>query len=405
VQYAAVGRHQRDVEQLEGQGTGGLFGEEAAQRAAGKAHDFQRALDALGIVGFEAGRGVGVVARQFGVQRGPALRRGFGVDLRAQRGVGLRQFGEAFAQGFDIQHGAADQQRDAAGGADAFHFAQRVAAELRRRIAFFGRDQVDQPVREARQRRGVGLGGADVHVAEHLRRIDADDVAGKARGKLEGQRGLAAGGGADQQDGRRQGHQRPRMKSLSSSAIDSCTQVGRPWLHWSARSVASIWRSRAFISIRPSARWARTAPWQAMVASSSLRRASTTRLAGMFGQVAQQRAHQLVHLSARQQRRQAAHGDFARAGGGDLEAERGQGFGLVFHGGQLGRAGGKHQRHQQGLRRRRTGVEGGLELFVEDALMRGVHVDQHQPGGVLRQDVDAMQLRDGVAEQRGLRCQ
>jgi hypothetical protein len=47
----------------------------------------------------------------------------------------------------------------------------------------------------------------------------------------------------------------------------SWRQVGRPWLHWSERSVASIWRKRAFISSRLRRRLARTAPWQAMVAA------------------------------------------------------------------------------------------------------------------------------------------
>ena len=83
------------------------------------------------------------------------------------------------------------------------HFAQGIVAESRGRVALFRRDQVDQPVRKARQRRRVGLGGADVHVAKHLRRIDADDVAGQSRREFEGQRGLAAGGGADEEDGRR----------------------------------------------------------------------------------------------------------------------------------------------------------------------------------------------------------
>ena len=41
-------------------------------------------------------------------------------------------------------------------------------------------------------------------------------------------------------------------------------QVGRPWLHWSARSVRSMSRSSAFISSMVSVRWARTAPWHAL---------------------------------------------------------------------------------------------------------------------------------------------
>ena len=43
-------------------------------------------------------------------------------------------------------------------------------------------------------------------------------------------------------------HQRPRKNKASSSRSVSWRQVGRPWLHWSERSVTSIWRSRAFIS-------------------------------------------------------------------------------------------------------------------------------------------------------------
>ena len=43
----------------------------------------------------------------------------------------------------------------------------------------------------------------------------------------------------------------------------SCTQVGRPWLHCPARSVASMSRSSASISATVSRILARTAPWQA----------------------------------------------------------------------------------------------------------------------------------------------
>ena len=39
----------------------------------------------------------------------------------------------------------------------------------------------------------------------------------------------------------------PRINNLSRSAKLVSNQVGRPWLHWSARSVISISRSRAFI--------------------------------------------------------------------------------------------------------------------------------------------------------------
>ncbi len=68
------------------------------------------------------------------------------------------------------------------------------------------------------------------------------------------------------------------MNSRSSSGSVSWYQVGRPWLHWPARSVASISRSSAFISGTASTRLARTDPWQAIDESSSSRRASTAPL-------------------------------------------------------------------------------------------------------------------------------
>jgi hypothetical protein len=84
-----------------------------------------------------------------------------------------------------------------------------------------------------------------------------------------------------------------------------------------------------------------------------------------------------------------------------VKAERGQRFGLIFGRCHLGVAGGQYQRHQQGLRRRRAGIEAALQFFVEDALVRGVHVHQHQAGRVLRQDINAVDLGHGVAEQGG----
>jgi hypothetical protein len=122
---------------------------------------------------------------------------------------------------------------------------------------------------------------------------------------------------------------------------------------------------------------------------------------GMLGQVLEQRAHQIDGVATGQQRRQRAHGKLARSGGGDGEAERGERCRLIFDRCHLGFAGGEHQRYQQRLRRGRTGIEAVLQAFVEDALVRGVHVHQHQAGGILRQDINAVDLGHGVAEQGG----
>ncbi len=57
------------------------------------------------------------------------------------------------------------------------------------------------------------------------------------------------------------------------------------------------------------------------------------------------------------------------------------------------------QRLEQPLRGRSSGrIVVALELLVEHALVRRMRVDNDEPLAVLRQDVQAMQLRQGNAE-------
>ena len=55
-------------------------------------------------------------------------------------------------------------------------------------------------------------------------------------------------------------------------------------------------------------------------------------------------------------------------------------------------------RDQQSLCLHGARIQCRFQLLIEDAFMRGVHVHQHQSLPVLRQHIDAMQLRDGVAK-------
>ena len=194
------------------------------------------------------------------MQRRPAARSCLGVDGGTQFGIGLRQVGKTFAQGFEVEHGAANQQRHSAGGGDSCHFAQGIVAKARCGVALLRRDEVDQPVREFGERCRIRLGGADVHVDEHLRRVDADDRDREVASDREGKRRLAARCRSHDQDRRWQGRRHkklagppqeflgplgggpsgarasggahfPRKKSLSSSVRLNWRQVGRPWLH------------------------------------------------------------------------------------------------------------------------------------------------------------------------------
>ena len=155
-------------------------------------------------------------------------------------------------------------------------------------------------------------------------------------------------------------------------------QVGRPWLHWSARSVRSMSRSSAFISSIVSARLARTAPWQAIVESSSSRARSSDAARAELRQLGEHRARQLDDVAAGERGRQRAQRE--RAGGErrEVEAERAQRLGVRLGGRDLGGVAAKVARDQQRLLRRRRAVEARLQPLVDDALVRRVHVDDDE---------------------------
>src|SRR5690606_23099864 len=140
-------------------------------------------------------------------------------------------------------------------------------------------EDVDQVERRLRAFGRCRLGGADIPAATDESGGNRDEFGRDAAGALERGGGLAGRGRTPEGDGQRlacggihvERQTRsgiaycPRWNSLSRSDRPSCTHVGRPWLHWSARSVASIWRSSAFISGTVRMRLARTAVWQASV--------------------------------------------------------------------------------------------------------------------------------------------
>jgi hypothetical protein len=91
-----------------------------------------------------------------------------------------------------------------------------------------------------------------------------------------------------------------------------------------------------------------------------------------------------------------------RAGAREFETELGEGRGFAFGDVGLAFGDGDGHRHEQRLRAQAGTVVRALQLLVTDAFVRGVHVHDDQAFGVLGEDVDAVQLRDGEAEWR--RC-
>ena len=206
VQDGAVRRQESDLEHFIGRFLLLTFGQQFGHRSSAQAADFEGALQALAVGRMQAGSSCRIKCRQPGVHGRPAFGGGFGIELGTQARIGLRQFGQAIEQGAEVKHRATDQQRYLAGCGCLGHRAQGIGTKTGGGIAFLGRDKVDQAVRVTRQRGTVRLGRADIHVAEDLSRIDADQLDRKTVGQCHGDGRLAGSGRThDENGGRKKG--------------------------------------------------------------------------------------------------------------------------------------------------------------------------------------------------------
>ena len=120
----------------------------------------------------------------------------------------------------------------------------------------------------------------------------------------------------------------------------------------------------------------------------------------VFAQIGDQGAGEGDRVAGLQQGGNGAHAELVGAKRCNGETQGFERAAMLFDGGDVKRVGGEHGGNQQRLRGDGLLVEGSLQLFVKDAFVGGVHVDDDQAAGILRQDVDAVQLGQGVAEWR-----
>ena len=113
--------------------------------------------------------------------------------------------------------------------------------------------------------------------------------------------------------------------------------------------------------------------------------------------LAQHRARERGGIGVGERRRHAAHRERRRDRAPRSEAEVASVSRVLLGGRDFERLGRERRRHQQRLHRHAR-VERRLQPLVHDALVRRVHVDDHQAVAVLREDVDAVQLREREAE-------
>ena len=251
-------------------------------------------------------------------------------------------------------------------------------------------------------RRGVRLRRADVHAAIDLRRIDADDLAGEARRERQRDRDLPAavgpisstvGGPCPGDTLLAAAHEQP--VEIGQARADT-TSGGRGCIGRRARSLPFRAAARSFP--RSSGCGSR-APRRGTPSSTAIRRAAPRARASrrIRGCRAARRAPAPRRRHPAAARGIAAHRERRRADRRHSKPSASSASACSAGGRDLERLGGERRRHQQRLHRNAP-VERRLQPLVDDALVGRVHVDEDQPGAVLREHVDAVQLREREPE-------
>ena len=195
-------------------------------------------------------------------QTGQALRHHVGPLRRCIQISNHRACGhDARAHG-DALHGAARNQPGHVGGKGAGHRGEGVGGHAPQQNGPSAKPVRQRAPHQLRQAKRQQQGRQGELGLAHAGPKAFGDGGQGGQVQVGGDRLQAEQQGQDENDqfGGHARHHRPRKNSASRSRMLICRQVGRPWLHWSERSVSSIWRSKAFISSSVRRRLARTAP-------------------------------------------------------------------------------------------------------------------------------------------------
>ena len=121
--------------------------------------------------------------------------------LRARLRARVGDLGETLRQRGEIEAGATGQDREAVLPAGLFHGGESLCAPPRRTARLRGGTDAVEAVGHAGFLLRRRAGGQDAHFRIHLHGVGVDDGAAEALGQIEGQRRLAACGGASDENG------------------------------------------------------------------------------------------------------------------------------------------------------------------------------------------------------------
>src|SRR5215469_6903149 len=166
---------------------------------SGREANLQSPLNSLAVVGVDTPGGLGVEAHQLNVKRRPAGARSALVDLTAEVRGRLWQRSQAFEQGTQIEHGAADQQRYTPArvcGGDRRHC---IRHEPSRGVALCRIADVDEAMWQPGTELAGRLGGTNVEPPVDQRGIDAHDLDRRGLRQMDGPVALARARGTGEE--------------------------------------------------------------------------------------------------------------------------------------------------------------------------------------------------------------
>ena len=170
-------------------------------RSFAAGHDeFEGADEALAVVRHDARRASRIETGEFGVQGGGT----FTVQARFNNGtimwIGSGQAVHSDIEGVVIEHGTADEDGNLSCLVSRLDFMRRIGSKTGSRVGLFRVKNVNEGVRITDEGCCVRFGGADIHAAIDLRRIDTNEVHGLTVSKGKGKIGLAGRGRTEDAD-------------------------------------------------------------------------------------------------------------------------------------------------------------------------------------------------------------
>ena len=163
--------------------------------------DLEGADEAAEVVGVDAGGGGGIAFGEEVVEVGGGALAGEFSEAAAEVPVGLRAIEETFGDGFEVEGGASDEERDAVSGADIVDGRPGETSIEADAGMLVGVEDVDEVMGDEGALPGGRFGGGNIHTAVDSHGVKGYDLSMEMLREGDGDGGFADGGRSDEKKG------------------------------------------------------------------------------------------------------------------------------------------------------------------------------------------------------------